>query len=175
VIRETDRAYLKRPDRGVPLPRSGRPLAVLIVAYKCHELVEMCLASVVEHLPDLPVYVYENSGDGYPGRDELAARHPEVHWVMGPENLGFAGAVNALVEHTPPDADLLLLNPDARLQGPLTRTRHLLHQPGVAAVAPRVRDDALGPVPWDIATRRMTAMRTLIYTAGYADLLRGTD
>jgi glycosyltransferase involved in cell wall biosynthesis/GT2 family glycosyltransferase len=172
---ETDRPYLKRSVRGVPPPRSGRPqLVVLVIAFKSHQLLEMCLTSVAEHLPELPVYVYENSGDGYPGRDELAARHPEVHWVMGPENLGFAGAVNALVEHTPPDADLLLLNPDARLQGPLTRTRHLLHQPGVAAVAPRVRDEALGPVPWDIATRRMTAMRALISNAGYADLLRGT-
>ena len=125
VTLEADRPYLKRPVRGVPPPRTGRPrLAVLVIAFKSHQLLEMCLASVVEHLPDSPVYVYENSGDGYPGREELAARHPEVHWVMGPENIGFAGAVNALVEHTPPDADLLLLNPDARLQGPLTRTRH---------------------------------------------------
>ena len=71
MIREMDRVYLKRPDRGVPLPRSGRPVAVLIVAYKSHELVEKCLAAVAEHLPELPVYVYENSGEGYPGREEL--------------------------------------------------------------------------------------------------------
>ena len=71
MIQVTDLAYLKRPDRGVPLLRSGRPLAVLIVAYNCHDLLGKCLGSIAEHLPELPVYVYENSGEGYPGREEL--------------------------------------------------------------------------------------------------------
>lgn len=174
MTRELDRAYLKRPAGGT-LTRSGRPLVVMIVTYKSHDLVEQCLASVAEHLPDLPVYVYENSGDEYPGREELAARHPEVHWVLGPVNLGFAGAFNALVEHAPPDADLLLLNADARLQGPLTRTRELLHGTRVAAVSPLVRDDgAPGPARWDIATRRRTLSRALVAAAGYSDRLRGT-
>jgi glycosyltransferase involved in cell wall biosynthesis/GT2 family glycosyltransferase len=168
-----DRAYLKRPVG--TLTRSGRPMVVAIVTYKSHDLVEQCLASVAEHLPELPVYIYENSGDTYPGREELAARHPEVHWVLGPVNLGFAAAFNALVEHTPPDADLLLLNADARLQGPLTRTRALLHQTKVAAASPMVRDDgAPGPQRWDIATRRRTLTRALVAAAGYSDLLRGT-
>ena len=98
-----------------------------------------------------------------------------MHWVLGPVNLGFAAAVNALVEHTPPDADLLVLNPDARLQGPLTRTRELLRQPGVAAVSPMLRGDgAPGPARWDIATRRATLIRLLVSAAGYSDSLRGT-
>jgi glycosyltransferase involved in cell wall biosynthesis/GT2 family glycosyltransferase len=176
MSRYMDRAYLKRPDRGVLPSRSGPPrLAVLIVTYKSHDLVEKCLANVAEHLPELPVYVYENSGDGYPGREELAARYPAVHWVLGPVNVGFAAAFNALVEHTPLDADLLVLNPDSRLQGPLTRTRELLRQPRVAAVSPRARDDAApGPAPWDLATRRTTLIRALVGAAGYSDLLRGT-
>lgn len=150
-------------------------MVVMIVTYKSHDLVEQCLAGVAEHLPELPVYVYENSGDSYPGREELATRHPEVHWVLGPVNLGFAAAFNALVEHTPPDADLLLLNADARLVGPLTRTRELLHQTKVAAASPMIHDDgAPGPERWDIATRRRTLSRALVATAGYADLLRGT-
>ncbi|OBI23368.1 glycosyl transferase family 1 [Mycobacterium sp. E2327] len=173
MSRELDRAYLKPPVG--TLTRSGRPMVVMIVTYKSHDLVEQCLAGVAEHLPDLPVYVYENSGDTYPGREELAARHPEVHWVLGPVNLGFAAAFNALVEHTPPDADLLLLNADARLQGPLARTRELLRQEKVAAVAPMVHDDgAPGPERWDIATRRRTLSRALVAAAGYSDLLRGT-
>jgi glycosyltransferase involved in cell wall biosynthesis/GT2 family glycosyltransferase len=172
---EMDRAYLKRPISGTTPPRSKRPLAVLIVTYKSHDLVEQCLAGVAEHLPELPVYVYENSGDDYPGREELAARHPEVHWVLGPVNLGFGAAFNALVEHTPGDADLLLLNADARLRGPLTRTRELLRQPGVGAVSPMVRDDdAPGPAPWDIATRRRTLPRALVAATGHAVALRGT-
>lgn len=175
MIREMDRLYLKRPvDAAAPLPLQ-RPLVVVIVTYKSHDLVERCLASVAEHLPELPVYVYENSGEGYPGREELAARHPEVHWVLGPRNIGFAAAFNALVEHTPGDADLLAVNPDARVQGPLIRTREVLRQPKVAVVSPTGRDDASpGPAPWDLATRRGTLIRTLVGAAGYSDSLRGT-
>jgi len=176
VIREMDRVYLKRPDRGVPLPRSGRPLAVLIVTYKSHDLLEKCLGSIAEHLPELPVYVYENSGEGYPGREELTRRHPGVHWVLGgPVNLGYSAALNALVKHAPPDTDLLLMNPDTRLRGPLTRTRELLQQPGVAAVSPTVCDAAAPrQVTWDVAHRRTKLIRALVSAAGYSDSLRGT-
>jgi glycosyltransferase involved in cell wall biosynthesis/GT2 family glycosyltransferase len=171
-----DRAYVKRPDRGVPLPRSGRPLAVLIVTYKSHDLLEKCLGSVAEHLPELPVYVYENSGEGYPGREELTRRHPGVHWVLGgPVNVGFAAAFNALVKQIPPDTDLLLMNADTRLRGPLTRTRELLQQPGVAAVSPTVRDFAAPrEVTWDVARRRTKLIRALVAAGGYSDSLRGT-
>ncbi len=172
--RDRDRAYLKPPS-GVAMLRPTRQLVVMIVTYKSHDLVEECLANVAEHLPELPVYVYENSGNGYPGRQELAARHPEVHWILGPVNIGFAAAFNALVEHTPPDADLLMLNPDARLLGPLTRTRELLQKPEAAAVSPLWRATASpGPAPWDKATRRTTLLRALVAGAGYAPALRGT-
>ncbi|OBF90848.1 glycosyl transferase family 1 [Mycobacterium sp. 852002-51163_SCH5372311] len=154
---------------------SHRPLAVLIVTYKSHDLVEQCLASVAEQLPGLPVYVYENSGDTYPGRQVLAARHPDVHWVLGPVNLGFAAAFNALVKHTPPDTDLLMMNADSRLRGPLTRTRELLQQPGVAAVSPTMRDAAAPRrVTWDVARRRTKLIRALVAASGYSDRLRGT-
>lgn len=172
---QMDRPYLKRPaGDSADLP-AERPLVALIVTYKSHDLVETCLAGLAEHAPELPVYVYENSGDQYPGRAELAARYPDVHWVLGSVNLGFGAAFNALVEHTPKDADLLLLNADTRLRGPLTRTRKLLREPGVAAVSPLIRDDgAPGPAQWDIATRRRTLSRALVAAAGYSDSLRGT-
>ncbi|OBI43837.1 glycosyl transferase family 1 [Mycobacterium kyorinense] len=175
MVDELNRAYLKRPHGDpAPLP-ANRPLAVLIVTYKSHDLLEKCLASIGEYLAGLAIYVYENSGDGYPGREELAARHPSVHWVIGPVNLGFAAAFNALVEHTPPDTDLLILNPDARLLGPLTRTRELLRRPNVAAVSPMVRDTAApGPAAWDMATRHTTLVRALVGAAGYSNALRGT-
>jgi glycosyltransferase involved in cell wall biosynthesis/GT2 family glycosyltransferase len=177
VSRERDRAYLKAPaDCVVPL-RSGRQLAVLIVTDENHDLLGLCLASVVEHAPELPVYIYENSSNRYPGREELAALHPEVHWVLGPVNLGFAAAVNALVEHTPPNADLLMLGPDTRLRGSLTRTRELLREPGVAAVSPLWCASAgpgPGPTQWDQATHRITLIRALAAVAGYSNALRGT-
>jgi glycosyltransferase involved in cell wall biosynthesis/GT2 family glycosyltransferase len=175
--RELDRPYLKAPltPAATRLYAATHHLAVLIVTYQSHDVLEKCLAQVSEHLPELPVYVYENSGDGYPGRNELVARNPHVHWVIGPTNVGFAAALNALVEHTPPDADLLLVNPDAQLLGPLTRTRALIRRPGVAAVSPLMLDDhGPGSRPWDVATRRRTLTRSLIAAAGYSDRLRAT-
>lgn len=167
--------FLQSPAGDANAMMSQRPLAVLIVTYKSHELVEQCLASVAEHLPYLPVYVYENSGAGYPGRAELAARYPDVCWVLGPVNLGFAAAFNELVRHTPPDADLLLMNADTRLRGPLTRTRTLLQQPGIAAVSPTVRDAAAPRrVTWDVARRRTKLIRALVAASGYSGWLRGT-
>jgi glycosyltransferase involved in cell wall biosynthesis/GT2 family glycosyltransferase len=168
----TDLAW---PIEGADTLGAQRPLSVLIVTYKSHDLVEQCLTSVAEHLPGLPVYVYENSGATYHGREDLAARHPDVHWVLGPVNLGFAAAFNALVQHTPPDTDLLLMNADARLRGPLARTRALMQLPGVAAVSPTVRDAAAPRgITWDVARRRTKLVRALVAATGYSNLLRGT-
>jgi glycosyltransferase involved in cell wall biosynthesis/GT2 family glycosyltransferase len=173
--RELDRSYLKRPVGDTAVLPATRSLAVLIVAQAFRQPLEACLASVAEHLPDLPVYVYENGGEGYAVRQELAARYPAVHWVAGPANLGLAAAFNALMEHAPSDADLLLLNADARVLGPLTRTRELLRQPHVAAVSPMAHDEtAPERPPWDIASRRRTLIRALTAAAGYTDSLRGT-
>lgn len=175
LMPESDRPYLKPPASPPQVQRTARPIGVVIVTYKSDDLLERCLAKIAVHMPELPVYIYENSGADYPGREELAARHPDIHWVIGPVNLGFAAALNALVEHTPSDMDLLVLNPDARLLGPLTETRKLLQQSDVAAVAPLTLDETgPGPAIWDVATRRFTLVRALVGSAGYADRLRGT-
>ncbi len=178
MTRKRDRAYLKRPTGDTASLPSARPLAVLIVAGKNHMLTEKCLASVAEQLPELRVYVYENSGDGYRGREELEARYPAVHWVLGPVHLGVGAAFNALVEHAPSDADLLLLNPAAELRGPLTRTRELLRQPAVAAVSPMARALGVtagsGSTPWDLAMRRPTLLRALVAATGHSNSLRRT-
>lgn len=155
--RTPDRAYLKRPignSTNLPTTRSS---AVLIVNRRSNESLERCLRSVAEQLPALPVYVYDNTGRADPRHAELVAKHPAVHWVSGPGTIGFAAACNALVDHAPVDADLLVLDPDARLLGPLTRTLELLRQPQVAAVSPKVRDGTEpGRAPWGVATRRPT-------------------
>lgn len=184
MAKETSRTYLRRRDESAPPfvrdPDAERTLSVLIVTYKSNDLVEQCLGYVREYLPGLPIFVYENTGDGHPGRDELVARNPDAHWVMGPVNLGFAGALNALVGHIAPDSDLLLLNPDARLLGPLTKTRELVRQPGVAAVSPLMVAGPVDPVApmnpsdYDNARRKQTLLRALVDEAGYAEQLRRT-
>jgi len=139
MSRETDRAYLKRPVGDTATLPSKRSLAVLIVAGDHHDLLDACLGGVAEHLPEFPVYVY--------GHAESATKYPAVHRVSGPENIGFAASCNVLVEHAPADADLLLLNADTRLLGPLTRTRALLGRPHIAAVSPMARGTAPGRTP----------------------------
>jgi glycosyltransferase involved in cell wall biosynthesis len=175
MTRQRDRAYLKGPIGDTAALPAARPLAVLIVTDKNHALVAKCLTSVAAQLPELPVYVYENSGEGYPGREELAARYPAVQWVLGPASLGVGEAFNALVQHVPSDADLLLLNPAAELRGPLTRTRELLSQPRVAAVSPMASaDTASKSTPWDLAMRRPTLLRALVAATGHSNSLRRT-
>ncbi|GAB1812021.1 glycosyltransferase [Mycobacterium sp. MUNTM1] len=166
MTRQTDRAYLKRPVGGAAALPVVRSLAVLVVTGDNHDHIDMCLHSVAEHLPELPVYAY--------GRTELATKYPTVHWVSGPTNVAAAAAFNTLAEHAPGDADLLLLKADTRVLGPLTRTRELLRLPHVAAVSPMVHDATTpGGKPWDIASRRRTLIRALTMAAGYSDSWRG--
>lgn len=177
--RELDRAYL--PDRfrtpgGPSGPATDREVAILIVAYRNPAVLRDCLAAVDKHLPDLPVLVWDNSGPGFPGMDGVMAEYPNARWFLGSANVGFAAAVNALAEEVP-DHNVLLLNPDAILQGPLTGTFAALTAPGVAAAAPLVADDAADPVrhrEWDVAHRDQSVVRALVSRAGYADRLRGS-
>jgi glycosyltransferase involved in cell wall biosynthesis len=153
--RTPDRAYLNRPIGGPTDLPSPRSLAVLIVNRRGHGSLDRCLRSVAEQLPGRPVYVYQNGDDELVGRAEIATKYPAVHWVSGPGNVGFAAACNALVGHTPVDADLLVLDSGARLLGPLTRTLRLIRRPRVAAVSPMVRGgNERRRAPWGTATRR---------------------
>lgn len=172
MTREMDRAYLKRPAGETAALPANRSLAVLVVAEKGLDPLERSIDSVAAQLPGLPVYVYGD--ETCTGSSELEARRPAVHWVQGAGNVGFAAAFNALVEHAPGDADLLLLGAGARLLAPLTRTRELLPGPHVAAVSPMVGDDTAPDwAPWDVASRRQTLTRALIAEAGRADSPRG--
>lgn len=170
------RAYLKapaRPDLDPMAPAAPRDLAVLVVAYKNPDLTHTCLTSVATHLPGCEILVIDNSGPDFDGIRALAERWPDATWVLGGDNIGFAAGVNRLAELVP-DKDMLLLNPDAVLLGPLDRTRALLHEPGVAAAAPLVLDDNPGIRPWDVAHAKSNLVRSVLNTAGYADRLRGT-
>ncbi|AKS30605.1 glycosyltransferase [Mycolicibacterium goodii] len=177
MTRELDRAYL--PARFLePKPPSGpvavRDTAVLIVAYRNPDLLTECLQAVGRHLPHLPVLVWDNSPDDFPGMGAVIAAHPEVRWRRGTKNIGFAAAVNELAAEVP-EHHLLLLNPDAVLQGPLTGTLAALTRPNVAAAAPLVEDGARGRHRgWDVAHREHGVLRALVSRAGYAERLRGT-
>lgn len=152
----------------------SRPLAVLVVAYRTADLLDTCLDAVARYLPDASVHVHDNSAEHASELDAVEARHDEATWHRGGPNLGFAAAVNALAA-TVPGHDLLLLNPDAVLVGPLTGTLGALRQDRVAVAAPLdVASTAAGAEPWDVAHRERTLARALVSAAGYAPRLRGT-
>ncbi|WP_319445959.1 MULTISPECIES: glycosyltransferase [unclassified Mycobacterium] len=179
MSRVIERAYLpdrfRRPQAPTAAPKS-RELAVLIVAYRNPGMLCDCLAAVQAQLPGLPILVWDNSGPGFAGLDQVVEDHREVRWFLGSANVGFAAAVNALAREVP-EHNVLLLNPDAVLQGPLTGTIAALDKPGVAAAAPLIADHNADPAtyrPWDVAHREQSLGRALVAWSGYAERTRGS-
>ena len=160
-----------------------RAMAVLIVAYRSADELEKCILSVERNLPGHDVHVWDNSGPTHSDVRRLADRMQHVHWHVGTENIGFGAAVNRLVAKVP-DRDLLLVNPDAELIGPLTLTRAAIREPRTAAAAPMIWESGVEDrsasllsrtrLPWDVAHRKLTFLNALGGTAGVAERLRGT-
>ncbi|HWE92044.1 MAG TPA: glycosyltransferase [Pseudonocardiaceae bacterium] len=151
-------------------------LGVLVVSYRRADLLDRCLASVrknLDHLPDCSLLVWDNASPGSAEVRALAAGYPEARWTFADRNYGYAAAVNALARQLPPDTDLLLLNPDAELTGPLDRVRAALAGPRVAAVSPTVVDPTGATPRWDVARRRQTVLRALVSHTGQAGRWRG--
>jgi hypothetical protein len=128
-------------------------LDVVVVAYRAHELLRACLASLREHPPSKPmrVWVVDNaSGDG---TAEIVQREfPEVELIASDRNVGF-GAANNLVLGQTRSPFALVLNPDTRVTaGALDRLLDVLRErPEVGMCGPRlVRDDGT----FDHAARR---------------------
>lgn len=89
-------------------------LGIVIVSFKCRELLLGCLASIQEHLPGLlasTVVVDNASGDGTPAA--VRARFPSVAVVENRRNLGFAAAANLGIGRLGSSSVVCLLNPDA--------------------------------------------------------------
>ncbi|GLZ50592.1 glycosyltransferase [Actinomycetospora sp. NBRC 106378] len=150
---------------------SGRELAVLIVSYRRADLLDRALRSVEKYLPDSPVHVWDNASSGSREVRELAGTWPQVRWTFSSSNLGYIAAMNRLAAQCP-DADMLHLNPDAELIGPLAAAREALARPRVAAVSPTVLDPDGRERPWDVAHREQSVVRNLLNAAGYAKRLR---
>lgn len=174
-------ADTESPTSGNASTTHDRSVSILIVAYRSSEQLAACLDSVALMLPELQTLVWDNSGPDYPGMATVQRAHPDTRWFGDGTNKGFAAAVNALAMHAPED-DLLLLNPDAELIGPLSKTFSILRQTGVAAVAPmvvpngdRFHSERSGRHrPWDVAHRGSGVLRSWVSKSGYAEMLRGT-
>ncbi len=120
---------------------SERPdpaLEIAVVAYGSPEL----LRAALEPVAGMPVTVVDNSS-----MPAIAALCDElgVRYIDPGGNLGFGAAVNvALRDRLSPDADLLLLNPDARISPDDIARLHtaLRANPRLASVGPAQVDDA---------------------------------
>src|SRR5438128_7055969 len=88
---------------------------VVVVSYKCRELLRDCLASLAEHASERPltVTVVDNaSGDG---TAEMVARDfPDVRLFAAETNLGFSAGNNVGIRGGG-GTYVLALNPDSRM------------------------------------------------------------
>jgi GT2 family glycosyltransferase len=118
------------------------PVAVLIVNYRVYAEVDRALSSLEPFLrADDDVIVIDQATDRA-GRNRLAARHPRAAVVGIEDNRGFAAAVNLAARHTTAPY-LLLLNPDAVVEGPIVEIleRWLHDHPETSVVGPLVLDE----------------------------------
>jgi glycosyltransferase involved in cell wall biosynthesis/GT2 family glycosyltransferase len=113
-------------------------LEIAVVAYGAPEL----LREALEPVAALPVTVVDNSS-----LPEIAALCEElgIRYLDAGRNGGFAAGVNiALANRLDPAADLLLLNPDARITAEAVSSLHTMLRldPSLASIAPLQADSA---------------------------------
>lgn len=150
-----------------PPDRTRRGVEIIVVAYGAPEMLRAALLPVV----GLPVTVVDNSS-----LSEISALCHElgVRYLDAGFNAGFGAGVNiVLADRLDPEADVLLLNPDAvvsrteidRLQ------RALLAEPAIASVAPTQVDPEGNParVAWEFPSPTGSWLEAL----GLARLRRG--
>jgi N-acetylglucosaminyl-diphospho-decaprenol L-rhamnosyltransferase len=124
---------------------SGAPgLDVVIVSYRCRELLRGCLEALRAHPPSLPMKIVVVDNASADGTVEMVrSEFPETELIPSPSNLGFAAATNLGARRG--DAPVVLaLNPDTAVtHGALDKVLDTLRShPEVAVVGPRLlRDD----------------------------------
>ncbi|WP_158843698.1 glycosyltransferase [Saccharothrix deserti] len=116
------------------------PLAVVVVTYHSAEVVEDCLKSVavaLESIPDGRIVVVDNASTD-DTLDIVARVAPDAQVVARTTNDGFGAGVNAGFAAAP-DCDVLVLNPDVRLDADaIMLLRAALALPGTGIAVPRL-------------------------------------
>lgn len=112
----------------------SRPIEAVVVAYGPAEPLEKCLSALGA---GIPVTIVDNSSSAETAA--VAAAHG-AHYVDAGRNLGFAAGVNLglreIANRSGAGIDVLLLNPDARIDGRSVARMHnlLASAPNLAAV-----------------------------------------
>ncbi len=160
-------------------------LSVVIVSYRCRDLLRDCLDSLApeRETVDMEVLVYDNAS----GDDTLTAAdgHPWVITEALPENVGFGRANNLGFDRARGRA-VLALNPDTVITPGSLRAclDELWAHTDVGVLSPRLVDPDGNldrrckrgfPTPWSSfcyftgLDRRLTGPRSTHYTAGWVD------
>ncbi|MEE2887978.1 MAG: glycosyltransferase family 2 protein [Planctomycetota bacterium] len=104
---------LASPRTIAPPPRVDWPsVEVLVVGYNCKRIITPALESIAaQDYPSFKCTLVDNASSDGTG-DFVRANFPDVHVIDSPENLGFAGGNNLVLEHS--DAKyVVLFNQDA--------------------------------------------------------------
>jgi N-acetylglucosaminyl-diphospho-decaprenol L-rhamnosyltransferase len=91
-------------------------LDVVIVAYRCRELLRACLESLAAHPPTCPLYVCVVDNASADGTKEMVLHDfPHVDLIAWETNRGFAAGTNAGIRQGS-SPYVLALNPDTRMR-----------------------------------------------------------
>lgn len=161
---------VRRTDGSDGAEAGPEPFEVLVVSGPDVTGLRRCLGSVATQLPGTTVRAWVNRGADLDATRRLQAEWPDVDWTLAAADHGYASAVNALMARG--HGDVLLLQSDVELTGPLTCTlARMRAEPATAVVSPTVAGTGR---PWDVARRAPTLTRALLARAGAADRLRGS-
>lgn len=114
--------------------------AAIIVNYHAYDELDRCLASLERFEPTLDLIVVDHDTQEASAQ-RIRQRHPDAHLVASADNRGFGAGMNRGARETDA-AYLLLINPDAIVEGPIVETlKAMLDQHAdVAIVGPLVRE-----------------------------------
>ena len=118
------------------------PVAVLLVNYHVHDELDRALSSLTPFLRAGDEVVVVDQESDAPSLDRVRANHPRATFVPTPTNVGFAAGVNLAARRSAAPL-LMLLNPDAVMDGPVIETleQYLAEHPRAGVVGPRVLNE----------------------------------
>ena len=103
---------------------------VVVVSYRCRELLESCLVSLHQHPPSAGARLWVVDNGSFDGTVELVcSEFPEVELIESRTNLGFAAANNAAIRRGSAPY-VLALNPDTQVTEGALDTMHELMESG---------------------------------------------
>jgi N-acetylglucosaminyl-diphospho-decaprenol L-rhamnosyltransferase len=139
-------------SRGKPLRNSSAALSIIIVTYNSADVLQSLLDSLpagLDGVANFETIVVDN--DSRDNSVDIAVHHPIGARVirMG-RNAGYAAAINAAAATVSKDANLLVLNPDIRLQpGAAATLVDRLSDPTIGISVPKLLDES-GTTNWSI-------------------------